>query len=141
MASAAPLGNTVTNLGEMLVRPDWVAAINDRRQEFLLRSGDADRDAFEHALRQLAACVPAHASLVEREWLRAVLAHTVVKQAASFHLRYHENMRGQACGWSSVECLMPVLDAQDIDPRDLLKQWIEAFVIEFDRPCATLVYC
>jgi AraC-like DNA-binding protein len=98
-----------------------------------VESGDADRDQFEDALRQLATSVVAHASLVEREWLRALLAHTVVKQAAIFHLRYHENMRGPACDWSSVEGLMPVWDAQDVDPRDLLKQWIDAFVVEFDR--------
>jgi AraC-like DNA-binding protein len=130
--SVEPQGNTMTNLGELLVRPEWVATLNDRRQEFLLRSGDADREEFEHALRRLATSVPPYASLVEREWLRAILVHAVTRQAASFHLRHHDNAAARTCEWSPVESLMPVWDAHDTDPRDVLKQWIDAFVTEFD---------
>jgi AraC-like DNA-binding protein len=132
-ASAAPPGNIVANLEQITLRPEWVTAVNDRRQEFLLSSADADREGFEQALRLLSNGVPAHASLLEREWLRALLAHSVIRQAAIFHLNYHQNDAAAACGWSPVEYLMPVWDARDTDPRDQLKTWIDAFVSEFDR--------
>jgi hypothetical protein len=120
------------NLGDISIRPEWVSTLNERRQEFLLRSDDAAREEFEHALRQLSRNVPAPASLVEREWLRALLAHSVGREAARFHGRYHDSASDPQCGWSPVERLMAVWDEREVDPRDLLQRWIDAFVREFD---------
>jgi AraC-like DNA-binding protein len=120
------------NLAGISIRPDWISDVNERGQEFLFRCGTGDREEFESALRRLSSDVPSYTSIVEREWLRERLAHSVVGQAATFHIRYHDVDRRAHCGWSPVERLIGVWDRQDQDPRDVLREWIDTFVTEFD---------
>jgi AraC-like DNA-binding protein len=120
------------DLAGISIRPGWISDVNERGQEFLFRCGTGDRVEFESALRRLSSDVPNYTSIVEREWLRERLAHSVVGQAATFHIRYHDVDSRAHCGWSPVERLIGVWERQDQDPRDILRQWIDTFVTEFD---------